>query len=307
MNTVHVGDVSITRVLEWSGPVATVDVVLPASDAGTWQSNRSWLSPDFWDPRDDSYQVNLQTWLVRSAGSTILVDTGAGRLRSRPGLPAFGQLDTDLPARLAEAGVRPTDVDLVVNTHLHLDHVGWNTTAVDGGWEPTFPNATYLLPRADVDAWRPGSATVREDAGINTNVFDDSVRPVLDSGQAVLWAQDHVIDADIRLEAAPGHTPGHSVLKVRSRGESAVLVGDVLHSPIQILKPEWNSCFCEDPAMARTTRGRLLGWAADNSALVLPSHFGGHGACEVARRGGGFALTGWGDLDVAPVHSPGDS
>lgn len=300
MHTIHVGDVSITRVLEWSGPVSTVDAVLPESDPETWQANRSWLAPDFWNPADNAYEVNLQTWLIRSGGRTILVDTGAGNFRDRPGLPAFGQLDTDLPGALAELGVAPEDVDVVVNTHLHLDHVGWNTREVDGEWVPTFPSASYLIARADLETWRPHSSPEPQSFAINTNVWAENIQPVVDADQAFVWEGGHVIDDNLWLEPAPGHTAGHAVLKVASGSDCAVLSGDVLHSPIQIVEPGWNSCFCEDPAEARVSRDRLLGWAAEHTALVLPAHFGGHGACEIAREGSRFSVKAWAPFDLTP-------
>lgn len=306
MSTVHIGDVSIDRIVEWSGPVSTVDAVLPDSTPEAWQANRSWLAPDFWDPRDNAYEVNLQTWLVRSGGRTILVDTGAGRQRDRPGLPAFGQLDTDLPAALAEVGVGVDDVDLVINTHLHLDHVGWNTRSVDGAWVPTFPSATYLIARPDVQTWHPDSSPAPASAAINAGVWEECIRPVMDAGQVVIWEDEYVIDASLRLEPAPGHTAGHAVVKVSSGSDSAVLSGDVVHSPIQIVEPGWNSCFCEDPAQARASRDRVLGWAADHSALVLPAHFGGHSACEVARDGSRFAVRAWAPFAVAAHGTDGD-
>lgn len=147
--SISLGDVEITRVVEWSGPIRTARFIIPDSDEETWRRNQEWLAPDFWTPADDAYRCHIQTWVLRSEGRIILVDTGVGNDRERPQVPQFAGLRTDYLARLRAAGVEPEDVDVVVNTHIHYDHVGWNTELRDGEWVPTFPDATYLIPRAD--------------------------------------------------------------------------------------------------------------------------------------------------------------
>ncbi|MGW0225836.1 MBL fold metallo-hydrolase, partial [Streptomyces tendae] len=220
-------------------------------------------------------------------------DTGVGNHKDRPYAPVWSRLDTDFLGNLARAGVRPEDVDIVINTHLHIDHVGWNTYLDGRTWMPTFPNATYLMPRADFDYWNPANEHKPLLGRGNQNVFEDSVAPVHQAGLAQLWEDSHQIDANLRLDLAPGHTPGSSVLTLDSGSDRAVFVGDMLHSPVQIHEPDSNSCFCEDPAAARATRRRVLSWAADNNALVVPAHLGGSGAAEVQRDGDRFAIKSW--------------
>jgi glyoxylase-like metal-dependent hydrolase (beta-lactamase superfamily II) len=157
---------------------------------------------------------------------------------------------------------------------------------------PTFPNATYLMPRADFEFWNPAS-NPNIAGGVNENAFKDSVAPVLDAGQVQLWEDSHVIDARLRLEAAPGHTPGHGVVVLESGGDKALFAADILHTPLQLAHPDHSSCFCQDPAQANATRRRLLGWAADNNALVLPAHFSGHTALEIQHQGDRFAIKQW--------------
>ncbi|MFH9863874.1 MBL fold metallo-hydrolase [Streptomyces sp. NPDC017202] len=294
MNTITLGDISLTRVWEYSGPVdMTPETFFPNSPVKAWEENRGMLVPDFLD--DDTRIVNsaIQTWLLRSEGRTILVDTGVGNHKERPYAPVWSRMGTGFLDNLARAGVRPEDVDIVINTHLHIDHVGWNTCLDGRTWVPTFPNATYLMPKDDFDFWNPenGHRTVLGRG--NQNVFEDSVAPVHQADQTLLWEDSHQIDAGLRLDTAPGHTPGSSVLTLTSGTDRAVFVGDLLHSPVQILEPDSNSCFCEDPAQARATRRKVLGWAADNNALVVPAHLGGHGAAEVERDGSRFAIRGW--------------
>ena len=295
VDTLQLGRVSITRVRELSGSFRTVREFFPDGPPAIWRDHADLLAPDFWDPGSDEYLYRIQSWIVRSGGRTIVVDTGVGNDRTRPHFPPFDHLRTDFLDTLRRAGVLPGDVDLVINTHLHVDHVGWNTRLQGAEWVPTFPNARYLVPRLDYEYFgvdRPG----RLDSAL---VFGDSIAPIHRRGLDVLWEGSHRIDADLVLEAAPGHTPGSAVLWVASGSERAVFVGDLLHSPVQILEPGLVSCFCEDPETARATRQRILGRAADTRALVIPAHFGGHGAAEVRRDGAQFAVQRWAPFSKA--------
>ncbi|MFF3329354.1 MBL fold metallo-hydrolase [Streptomyces sp. NPDC002888] len=289
------GDVEILRVVEWQAPFAPARHLVPGVGPEVWETSRDLLVPDHWDPDSDHAVLALQTWVIRSAGRTVLVDTGVGNGRERPGNPQFHRRQGDFPGRLARAGVRPQDVDLVVNTHIHADHVGWNTQAdgSDGEWLPTFPNARYLLPAADDTHFGPAGGYgggVRPDDRLT---YEDSVAPVHRAGQAVLWDGEYRIDDHLTLESAPGHTPGSAVLRLSSRGERAVFVGDLLHSPVQILHPDCSSCFDLDPRRAAASRRRVLERAADVGELVIPAHFGGSGIVELRRQDKGFGLQSW--------------
>ncbi|SFJ44944.1 Glyoxylase, beta-lactamase superfamily II [Amycolatopsis sacchari] len=300
MHSITLGEVTVTRVWEYYGPVdMTPDVFFPDAPGEAWADHRSWLVPQFLDGETGIVNSAIQTWLLRSEGKTILVDTGVGNDKERPYAAVWNRLDTDFLANLARAGVRPEDVDLVINTHLHIDHVGWNTYLQDRSWVPTFPNATYLIPKPDFDFWNPENEHPTVLGRGNQNVFEDSVAPVHQAGQTLLWDGSHRIDGNLRLDLAPGHTPGSSVLTLESGTDRALFVGDLMHNPVQIVHPDTNSCFCEDPGQARATRRKLLGWAADNNALVFPAHFGGGGGAEVTRDGERFAIKGWAPLSPA--------
>lgn len=304
MDTIELGDVTVSRVREYYGPIGfTPRAFVPESSEEVWKAQESWLRPEFIGGEPPVVNAALQTWVLRSEGRVILVDTGGGNNKPRPGTP-WDHLETDFLGNLARAGVEPEDVDLVVNTHLHADHVGWNTRLDGGSWVPTFPNADYLIHRNDFEFWNPanGHASVLGDG--NAHVFEDSVAPVHEAGRTLLWEGDgHRIDAHLRLELAAGHTPGSAVVTLASGSERAAFVGDLLHSPVQILEPDANSCFCEDPGRSRAARRRVLGWAADHNGLLFPAHLGGHGAAEVARDGGRFAIKGWAPFTP---YTPGD-
>ncbi|MBB4688471.1 MBL fold metallo-hydrolase [Amycolatopsis jiangsuensis] len=298
MENIRLGAVEVRRVVEWEGEIAPARGIVP-SPPELWRDNASLLVPDHWRPEPDQYHGAVQTWVLRSEGKVILVDTGVGNGRERPQIPLFDHLRTGFLDRLAAVGVQPEDVDLVVNTHIHYDHVGWNTRW-DDGWVPTFPNATYLIPRADQHYFDPRNEHLRPSPKTAYDqvrrqgshlVYGDSVAPVLH--RATLWEDGYRIDRNLLLEPAPGHTPGSSVLRLDSEGDRAVFAGDLLHSPVQILAPEHNSCFCENPAQAATTRRRVLERAADERELVIPAHFAGPGAAEITRDGAGFAVKAW--------------
>ncbi|MEU3916328.1 MBL fold metallo-hydrolase [Streptomyces sp. NPDC029721] len=292
--TLVLGDVEITRAIEVQGPFAAARDLVPQSGAEVWKENEDWLAPDHWQPDADLAVLALQTWVLRSGGRTVLVDTGAGNGRERPGSPLFHQRQGDFMERLAAVGVRPEEVDVVVNTHVHADHVGWNTVDAGGEWVPAFPNAHYLIPAADDAHFGPRGGYAGGAREIDRLVYEDSIAPVHRTGQAVLWEGSHRIDDHLTLEAAPGHTPGSSVLRLASGTDRAVFVGDMLHSPVQVLRPSCNSCFCMDAAGAADTRRRTLARAAERGELVFPAHFGGTGAFEVREEKGRFAIGGWG-------------
>ncbi|WP_338692527.1 MBL fold metallo-hydrolase [Streptomyces sp. Q6] len=292
IDSITLGDIEIIRVEEVRGPFGAPGDLFPGIE-DTWRAGEEWLAPHFQDPGSGAVLAAVQAWVLRSAGQVIVVDPGVGNGRERPATPHFSGLDTDFLDRLARAGVRPEDVDLVINTHLHGDHVGWNTVEENGSWVPTFPNATYLVPRVDHDFYGPGGAA-RTPHGNHALLFADSVAPVVKAGQAVLWDGDsHRVDASLVLEPAPGHTPGSSVLRLASGADRAVFVGDLLHSPVQFLAPTCSSAMCVDRTQSAASRVRVLQRAADEGELVIPAHFPGPGAAEIRRDGDRFVVNRW--------------
>jgi glyoxylase-like metal-dependent hydrolase (beta-lactamase superfamily II) len=296
------GDVTVTRAVESVGSIGmTPDQFFPGTDPAAWEGHEEMLRPHFLEDDGDSTmqstsRVAMQTWVLRSGGRTILIDAGVGNDKDRPDVPSWSHLRTGFLDGLAAVGVRPEDVDVVVNTHLHADHVGWNTSLVDGAWVPTFPNAQYLMPAEDLAFWDPatGSETIMG-PGAHT-VWADSIAPVIAAGQVTSWSGTHRIDDALTLEAAPGHTPGASILRLRSGDDEVLFVGDTLHSPAQVVDVHTSSCFDEDTATAHATRERLFGEAADKGLLMFPAHFAGPSGFRVERRGDGFAVRDWASL-----------
>lgn len=298
MDGLQVGEAQVARVVEFTGSVGLdTQGFFPGSAPELWQQASSWLTPEFVSV-DGQVRTAVQTWVVRSEGRVVLIDTGLGNDKERPYVPVWSRLSTDYLSGLAQLGVRPEDVDVVVNTHLHLDHVGWNTRLQAREWVPTFPNATYLVHRTEHEFWDPQGPHTPGFGRGNQNAFEDSVTPVAAAGHLQLWeGQSHRIDGSLTLQLAAGHTPGSAVVALESQGESALFAGDVLHSPLQVSHPRLASCFCEDPSAAQLSRERLLAEAADRRSLILPAHFRGSGVARVARAdAGGYAIDGWEQL-----------
>jgi glyoxylase-like metal-dependent hydrolase (beta-lactamase superfamily II) len=264
-----VGEVVIHRIDEvllppetgpWLLPTATPDLVAQAP----------WLTPDF--AHTDGYlHLAVHSFAVRIADLRVLVDTGVGNGKVRAN-PAWHNLDTPYLARLHAAEFSPACVDLVIMTHLHMDHVGWNTCRDGhGDWVPTFPNARYLASRAEDDYWSGVDM-----AAARRQMFADSVQPVRDAGQLDLVEVPPAgveVAPGLRLLATPGHTPGQVAIRLTSAGRTAVISGDFLHHPVQLSHPAVRSSADVDPDLAARTRRALLAELADTDTLLLGSHF----------------------------------
>ena len=218
--------------------------------------------------------MSLHSYVIRTARHTILVDTCIGNDKHRPDTKSWHMRDSCFLSDLAALGVAPEAVDFVLCTHLHVDHVGWNTRLDNGRWVPTFPNATYLFHRVEYDYWETHEMDSSVGSGLTPREsFVDSVLPVVEAGQAALVEGDYAIDDSLRLEPSPGHSPGHVFLNLDSAGSSAVFTGDVMHHPVQVALPEWNSRYCYEPAQSRATREAIVDRCADTATVLLAAHF----------------------------------
>jgi glyoxylase-like metal-dependent hydrolase (beta-lactamase superfamily II) len=270
-----VGGVRITRVTEFVMPF-DVDFFLEATPDAV--AAEGWLAPDFVDS-DGRYLMSLHTYVLETDGLRIVVDTCVGNAKDRPLIPEFDQQDRPFLTDLAAAGFAADTIDLVVCTHLHVDHVGWNTRLVDGVWVPTFPRARYLFAATDIDFWAQSKDP------LHAQPFADSVQPVIDAGLVDAVAGQTTVAPDVELRPTPGHTPGHMSVWVADR---CVITGDTLHHPIQFAHPEWTAAGDTDPDIARATRTELFTTAAATGALVLGTHFAGSSAGRVAAADGRF-------------------
>jgi glyoxylase-like metal-dependent hydrolase (beta-lactamase superfamily II) len=295
MEGIKLGDVEVLRVLELEVDILPWEEILPDITRSALDQNEAMLSPKHWDREADLWLASVNCYVLRSAGKTILIDTGVGNHKERPHFPFFSHLNTDYLKTLAAAGVNPADVDVVINTHLHIDHTGWNTWLDGREWVPTFPNARYYISRPDVEYWNPESGKNPLGKLLNQNVYEDSVAPIINAGLAEVWEGDSIdIDENIQIALAPGHTPGAGFVKVESGTDRALFVGDTVHSPMQVVDTTLNSCFDEDAEGARRARKRLIGQAAETNSLIFAAHFkDGDGASVASNGAGGFTITGW--------------
>lgn len=281
----QVGDVAIACVHDADIHLTPEELFLDWDEDAAGRLARE-LGPAYYDPVRRLHTLPVHCWLLRTGSLTILVDAGCGDDKRREAMPELHLLHTGFLARLAAAGARPEDVDVVLCTHLHVDHVGWNTRLADGRWVPTFPNARYLVARAELAHARETAAG----GGLAAEVYRDSVEPVVESGQVVQLDGVHRLDEAITILPAPGHTPGHVVAEVRSGGELAVLSGDIVHTPLQGRFWHWRTALASDARLDVRTRRALLERCAADDALLLPAHFHLPGSARVRTDGDGFSI-----------------
>jgi glyoxylase-like metal-dependent hydrolase (beta-lactamase superfamily II) len=259
----QVGAVRVTRVVEAEGPTPGSFLYAEATPEKLLQ--HAWLQPHFLT-NEGMLISSIHAFVLESQGRFIVVDTCIGNDKPRA-VKNWNLRKGRFLEDLAEAGFARERVTTVLCTHLHVDHVGWNTILVGGRWLPTFPNARYLIGRKEYEYWRAHAE------GGDRDVQDDSVQPVLDAGLADLVEPDHRITSEVFLEPTPGHTPGHVSVRISSQGSEAVITGDLMHHPVQCGEPGWANRFDVDPAAARATRRAFLEKYKDGGVLVLGTHF----------------------------------
>jgi len=260
-----VGDVTITRVVEIEATGGMSRIIPDATREAL--RGIDWLYPHF---TDDTGRMRgaIHALIVDTPNETIIVDTCIGNDKER-NVPAWNKLQTKFLDDLDTAGYQVDKIDHVLCTHLHVDHVGWNTMLRDGKWVPTFPNARYLMGETEFNHWRD-EADSREG---QAEIMQDSVLPVFEAGLVDLVQSDHKICPEVRLLSTPGHTPGHVSVQIESRGERALITGDFLHHPCQFVHPEWSSAPDSDRPKAIATRREMYAKLADESILVIGTHF----------------------------------
>jgi glyoxylase-like metal-dependent hydrolase (beta-lactamase superfamily II) len=275
-----IGKVKITKIVELE-TIGGTRFILP--QVGPEDVRKlPWLIPHFAN-EEGRLKMSIHSLVVETPSKRIVVDTCLGNDKQGRTVPTWNNLQKPFLEDMTQAGYPPDSIDMVLCTHLHVDHVGWNTKLVEGKWVPTFAKAQYVFGKIEYEHWKAHSGEEPERAA----VFEDSVKPIMDAGRAELVASDAQLTEEITLIPTPGHSPGHMSLHIRSDGEEGLLTGDVAHHPIQMAHLEWSSTADFDPMQSAVARRELFARFADTPTLVIGGHFG---AGWLKRDGGAFRL-----------------
>lgn len=290
MHGLSIGDWTVGRIAELEFPAFAAREFLPAATEDMVAEARRKLPGRVTD--DGRVVMSFHSFVLQTGRHTILIDSCCGVGKDRPGREQFADhRKSDFLAGLAAHGVVPEQVTHVMCTHLHWDHVGWNTRRLDGAWVPTFPNAKYVMAKREYDHW---DAVYARSKGAKDNLhalsFEDSVLPIQRAGKAVLVADDFELDHGIRLAPCHGHSPGHVVVHVETAGKRGVFVGDVIHHPMQLLFPDLSCRADFDMDASRVSRKALMADCADRGSIVMPQHFATPSCGTFAKAGAGYEL-----------------
>jgi glyoxylase-like metal-dependent hydrolase (beta-lactamase superfamily II) len=273
----RVGKVKITKIIELE-TIGSTRFILPL--AGNEEIRKlPWLIPHF-ATEEGRLKMSIHSLVLETPMRRIVVDTGLGNDKQGRKVPTWNNRSGAFLETMTEAGFAPDSIDTVLCTHLHVDHVGWNTKLVGGKWVPTFVNARYVFGRTEYEHWRDHSDTPEHAA-----VFNDSVKPIADAGKAELIASDHRLTDEITMIPTPGHSPGHMSIHIRSDGEQGLLTGDVAHHPCQMAHLDWSSTADSDSVQSAVTRRELFARFADTPTFVIGGHFN---AGHIKRDGDAF-------------------
>jgi glyoxylase-like metal-dependent hydrolase (beta-lactamase superfamily II) len=291
MRQVKIGGMRVDRLVEIAQLPFDKNWLFANIDDEVISANRDWLDERYIEPGTGRMILSHHSFVVRTARWTALVDTCCGNHKPRPRVPAWDRLNQPYLENMRALGVHPEEIDFVMCTHLHVDHVGWNTRLVDGRWIPTFPNARYLMGRAEYRYWEQMHKAGPKHP-VNHGSFVDSVLPVVAAGQADFVETDHVLfddrDVTVRFAPAPGHTTGNMQIHLRGGHDHAVMSGDIIHHPIQCAAPWLSNAADFDSDTARNTRVKLLEELADTPSILLAAHFPAPTAGRVISRGSAF-------------------
>ena len=284
MSTLALGAFTIGRIAEAELPAFPALEFLPAATPDMLEAARRAMPARF---SADKLIMSFHSFVLRTGRHTIVVDTCCGK--PRPGREHILEGRKDWLGGLAALGVQPEQVTHVMCTHLHWDHVGWNTKRVDGQWVPTFANAKYIMAKNEYDHWDKAYAKEGTKGGsIHAMAFEDSVMPIMRAERAVLVDDNFELDRGISFEPCHGHSPGHVVLNLESNGKKGVVIGDVVHHPMQLMFPELSTRADFDMDAARVTRRALIEKHAGTGSLVMPHHFAAPSCGTFERAGAGF-------------------
>ena len=278
------GDLTIHRIVEEEVPYVPALDLLPALTPEVLAQNRAWMRKAGAIDADDKLILCFQSYVVRTPHHTILIDSCIGNDKPRPGRPKWDQKTDDTYMRgLKATGLSVEDIDVVMCTHLHVDHVGWNTRLENGRWVPTFPKARYVFGKAEYDYW------AAQHAKAEVPPFGDSVLPVVEAKRAEIVGNDFAVGDHLRILPTPGHTPGHVSFAFGRAKDDAVFVGDIMHTPLQLQHPELSPKFDVDQAQAAATRRDFLERYCDTDTLCCTAHFPSPSTGKIRRKGDGFS------------------
>ena len=278
----QLGQLTINRIVESERADFDPLAFFPETTPEAWAPHKAWLQPRAMDPVSGNLIFPMQSFLVRTRHHTILVDTCIGDHKKRQ-RPSWNMTTSGVfLAKLADAGVHPDAVDYVLCTHLHVDHVGWNTQLRDGRWVPTFPNATYIISRKEWEYWE----TVHRATPLEH--LADSVLPIVEAGLATFVANDYALNDEVRLEPTPGHTPDHVSVHLASNGAHAVITGDMMHSPVQCAELNWIPRPDFDRDLGRQTRQAFLERYCETDVLICGTHFPSPSMGHIVPHGNAF-------------------
>ncbi|MGM0704093.1 MAG: MBL fold metallo-hydrolase [Pseudomonadota bacterium] len=301
LDTFFVGDARIIKLPELALDAVDIAQLFPEGDLQALNSDATHWGKQSFDFERSLLRQSIHAWVVQTPTHTVLVDTATGNDKQRPTAPLFHQLAAPFLERLQAVGVSPEAVDFVLLTHLHADHVGWNTRLQGGRWVPTFPNARYIFSEREyaynlaLSRDRMAVASIQRQAGIGTprhepldGVFEDSVMPIVEAGLDQRIVIDNTEIEGFRFHSTPGHSIDHASISLASRGETALFWGDVMHHPLQFRRPEINSVYCEFPQAAQHSRHKAMHLASELDARVFTTHFGDSSVGRVSRQAHGF-------------------
>ena len=278
------GDVSVEKVIDMIEPFDAARAY-PIDDLSPAQDYREWLAPHFFDFDIQAIILSFHSYVIRTPYHTILVDACIGNHKTFGGmLEKWGNREGPFLDNLKRVGVTPDQVDYVMCTHLHADHVGWNTQKKDGRWVPTFPRAKYVFSKNDLDAAQERAENT--DTAYIAPSYQESVLPVIAAGQAEIVETDFALDDALTILPTHGHTPGHYCVEVNAGGRAGIFTGDCLHNPVGIAHPEWTTTFCEDKAKSNATRMALVDSLTDRDVTLLAAHFAGPTAGRIVSQKG---------------------
>lgn len=286
ISSYNIGNAIIYQISENNKNYVLPKELFLSYDKSELEKHLNLISPYFYDTSTESLILSVHSYLVIIDNETILIDTCIGNYKNRNFYTKGNQLNTSYIEKLSDI-IHPSKINKVICTHLHLDHVGWNTIYDNQRWLPTFKNAIYLFSKVDYNYWKKMRET-KDPKDITDGCFEDSITPIIQSGQAIFIDSKYKVNNHMYIESLPGHSPGHFCIYLSSADDEVVFSGDTFHHPIQILKPQWSTVFCSDPELSSQSRQLFLNKNANTGRKIFPAHFPAPTVVEIIKKANCF-------------------